>query len=284
MNYRLLALHAHPDDESSKGAGTVARYADAGVEAVLLTATGGEAGDILNPSMDAAAVRRNLSDIRRRELEEAAAIIGFHEIVLLGYRDSGMPDTADNDHPDAFVNAAFDDVLGRVVNVVRRVRPHVVLGYDAHEWYPHPDHLRIHELSLALGEAAADPDRFPEAGDPWKISKLYAPAWTVRRTRALHEAMEELGLESPFGRRMERLDEFGDHGKRLTSIDVSDQIDRARAALRAHRTQVDPDGFWFRIPLETVRDSYPFEDFELLESRGVWDAAETDLFAGVQPA
>lgn len=281
MNYRLLAFHAHPDDESSKGAGTVARYADAGVEAVLLTATGGEAGDILNPSMDAPAVRENLSGIRRRELEEAAAIIGFHEIVLLGYRDSGMADTADNDHRDAFVNAAFEDVLGRVVTVVRRVRPHVVLGYDDHEWYPHPDHLRVHELSLALWSAAADPHRFPEAGDPWGISKLYAPMWTARRTRTLHQAMEDLGLESPFGRWIDRLDESADRTKRVTSIDVSDQIERARAALRAHRTQVDPDGFWFQIPADTVRDAYPFEDFELLESRVGWDEGEGDLFAGI---
>ena len=281
MNRRLLALHAHPDDESSKGAGTVARYARAGVETVLLTATGGEAGDILNPALDSRAIKENLSDVRRGELEEAAAIIGFHEIVLLGYRDSGMADSADNHHPDAFVKADFESVLSRVVSVVRRVRPHVVLGYDKHEWYPHPDHLRIHELSLAVWEAAADPIRFTDSGDPWEIAKLYAPAWTVRRTRALHQAMEDLGLESPFARWMERLDDDAADRKRITHVDVTDHVDQARDALRAHRTQVDPDGFWFQIPADTIREVYPFEDFELLASRVGWDEGENDLFAGI---
>ena len=281
MNRRLLALHAHPDDESSKGAATVARYADDGVETVLLTATGGEAGDILNPAIDAATVGDNLTDVRRRELEDAAAIIGFHEIVLLGYRDSGMAGTEDNRHPDAFANADFESVLGRVVSVVRRVRPQIVLGYDDHEWYPHPDHLRVHELSLAVWEAAADPQRFPDAGDPWAISKLYAPTFTGRGVQALHDAMEARGRESPFARWLERLDDSTDNEKRITRIDVSEHIERARDALRAHRTQVDPDGFWFQVPVATVRQVYPFEDFELLATRAGWHPDETDLFAGI---
>ncbi|RPI21503.1 MAG: hypothetical protein EHM57_06530 [Actinobacteria bacterium] len=166
MARTLVALHAHPDDESSKGAGTVARYSDEGVRSVLVTATGGEAGDILNPAMDLPGVKENLHAIRRDELAEAAKIIGFDEVILLGYRDSGLPDTAHNHDPEAFANADADEVLARLVAIVRAERPQVVLGYDSHERYPHPDHLRIHDLSLALFTAAAEPDSFPEAGEP----------------------------------------------------------------------------------------------------------------------
>jgi mycothiol S-conjugate amidase len=273
----LVALHAHPDDESSKGAGTVARYVDRGVRAVLVCATGGEAGEILNPAMDRPEIAARLSDLRAEELREAAAIIGYDDVVTLGYRDSGMPDTEHNAHPDAFVNAPFDEILERLVGIVRRERPEVVLGYDDHERYPHPDHLRIHDLSLAVFEAAADPGRFPEAGPTWAISRLYAPVFTVRRVRTLHETMLDRGLESPFERWMERLDDAEDDpGAVHAHIDVTGFVERARDALRAHRTQIDPDGFWFSVPVDIVEETYPFEDFELLASRDASTAAGAD--------
>jgi mycothiol S-conjugate amidase len=277
----LLALHAHPDDESSKGAGTVARYVDRGVRAVLVCATGGEAGDILNPAMDRPEIVARLPELRAEELREAAAIIGYDEVYTLGYRDSGMPDTDHNAHPDAFVNAPFEDVLAQVVAIVRAERPAVLLGYDDHEQYPHPDHLRIHDLSLAAFDAAADPDRFPEAGEPWAVDRLYAPVFAVTRIRALHETLVERGLDSPFERWMERLDGVEDDpDKTRAHIDVTGYIERARDALRAHRTQIDPDGFWFQVPLEIVEEVYPYEDFELLASRDDSSArhATSDLF------
>jgi mycothiol S-conjugate amidase len=280
----LVALHAHPDDESSKGAGTVARYVDRGVRAVLVCATGGEAGDILNPAMARPEISARLAELRAEELREAAAIIGYDEVVPLGYRDSGMPDTEHNAHPDAFVNASFDEVLERMVRIIRRERPDVVLGYDDHERYPHPDHLRIHDLSLAVFEAAADPDRFPESGPPWAIPRLYAPVFTVRRVRRLHEAMLERDLESPFERWMERLEDAGDDPDVVHAhIDITGFVERARDALRAHRTQIDPDGFWFQVPLEIVEEVYPFEDFELLASRdeATSPGADGDLFLPV---
>jgi mycothiol S-conjugate amidase len=278
---RLIALHAHPDDESSKGAGTVAKYVDAGARAVLVTATGGEAGDILNPAMDRPEVKANLAAVRRTELEEAAKVIGYHDVILLGYRDSGMPDTQDNARPDAFTNAADDEVLGRLVEIVRREKPQVVLGYDSHERYPHPDHLAIHRHGLELFTAAADPDCFPEAGPPWAIQKLYAPVFSVKRLVALHEVALAAGRESPYADWLERMDPEADFGKRLTSIDVAATLGRGRDALRAHRTQVDPDGFWFSIPEELVLKAYPYEDFELLASRVPVENNETDLFAGI---
>jgi mycothiol S-conjugate amidase len=281
MERTLVALHAHPDDESSKGAGAVAGYHDDGVRCVLITATGGEAGDVLNPALDRPEVAERLAEIRSRELAAAAAIIGYDDVVLLGYRDSGMPGSADNSHEAAFVNADFDAVLEQVVQVVRSERPDVFLGYDAHERYPHPDHIRVHQISLAVWHAAADPQRFPDAGPPWAIPKMYAPAWTVRRMQALHHAMEESGRESPYARWMEGLDRDEEDERRLTAVDVGRSIERARAALRAHETQVDPNGFWFKVPAAVVRAAYPYEDFELLATRVGWDEHETDLFAGI---
>jgi mycothiol S-conjugate amidase len=283
----LLALHAHPDDESSKGAGTVARYVDRGVRAVLVCATGGEAGDILNPALDQPEIAARLPELRAEELREAAAIIGYDEVIALGYRDSGMPDTEHNAHEQAFVNAPFEEVLGRLVAIVRRERPDVLLGYDDHERYPHPDHLRIHDLSLAVFDAAADARRFPEAGPAWEIRRAYAPVFAVSRIRDLHDAMLERGLESPFEQWMERLDGVADDPtKTRAQIDVTGYVERARDALRAHRTQIDPDGFWFRVPVELVHEVYPFEDFELLASRDADTArrAATDLFLPMQLA
>lgn len=277
----LLALHAHPDDESSKGASTVAKYVAQGTRAVLVTATGGEAGDILNPEMDSPEIAANLPQVRAAELAEAARIIGFDEVVMLGYRDSGMPGSDANNHPSAFCRQPYHEVLERLVGVVRRERPDVVLGYDAHEFYPHPDHLRVHELSMALANAAADETRFPDAGDPWQIQKLYAPVFTLERITTLHNAMLESVGESPFEMWLDRLNGIEEPSRKVTRVDVTGLVDIGRDALRAHRTQVDPDGFWFAVPTDVVEAVYPWEDFELLYSSVGWSEGESDLFTGV---
>jgi mycothiol S-conjugate amidase len=274
----LLAVHAHPDDESSKGAATVAAAVAAGVHCVLVTATGGEAGDVLNPAMDRPEVRANLAEFRAKELAEAAAIIGYAEVVELGYRDSGMPDTPANSHPDALANADFDEVLARVVAEVRRVRPGVMLGYDAHERYPHPDHLVVHRVALAAYEAAADPAVLPEAGEPWAVDRLLAPVWTVRRLLALHEAAVAAGIESPWADRLEGLDPAEDLDRDLVAVPVHETMAVAREALRAHRTQVDPDGPWLSVPLDVVLAAYPFEDFEVLAARAPLPPGATGIF------
>ena len=277
----LLAIHAHPDDESSKGAATVAHYAAAGVHCVLVTATGGEAGDILNPAMDRPDVKERLAELRKEELLEAARIIGYGEVRELGYRDSGMPDTEANAHPAALVNASHEEVLGRLVTIVRDLRPDVIFGYDDHERYPHPDHLAVHRLALDLFDAAADPNRFPGTGNPWSAARLFAPVFTVRRIRALHDASIDRGLESPFQRWIDSLDGATDDGKLLVSVDVADTLEVGRDALRAHRTQIDPDGFWFKLPTDVVAEVYPYEDFELLRARVPLPEGAKDLFAGL---
>ncbi len=279
----LLAFHAHPDDESSKGAGTVSMLADRGVRCVLVTATGGEAGDILNPAMDSPDVAENLKAIREEELMEAARIQGYEEVVLLGYRDSGMPDSPDNANPEAFANQDEEDVLRSLVRIVRRVRPDVFLGYDAHEFYPHPDHLRVHDMSVKVFHAAADGDRFPGEGDPWQIKRLYAPhVFTLRKMTTLHEAMLDRHGFSPFEQWLARLDGRPDRPESaIVRIDVTGYVERGRDALRAHRTQIDPNGSWFQVPTDLVEDVYPWEEFELLASSVETPAGSDDLFAGL---
>ncbi len=278
----LLTVHAHPDDESSKGAGTVARYHDEGVRTVLVTCTGGEAGDILNAAMDRPEVRADLPAIRRRELHRAAAIIGYDEVVWLGYRDSGMPGTPENEHPDAFANAPMEEAVGRLVEVIRRERPQVIVTYpDDQQGYPHPDHLRVHDISVLAFDAAGDPDAYPDAGEPWQPLKLYYSAWARARMVAIHEKFLELGLESPFS------DEWftrpWPEDRITTNIDTSGFGHVRGDALLAHATQIDPASpFWFGLPPEEIAKLNDQEEYILARSLVETPVPETDLFAGVR--
>ncbi|MEA2703419.1 MAG: mycothiol S-conjugate amidase [Actinomycetota bacterium] len=281
---RLLTVHAHPDDESSKGAGTVHRYAREGARCVLVCCTGGEEGDILNPAMERPEVRDRLHEVRMDELHRAAAIIGYDEVVLLGYRDSGMPGTEANANPDAFAAVELRDSIGRLVEVIRRERPHVVVTYaDDQEGYPHPDHLRVHDISVVAFDAAGDVDAYPEAGPPWQPSKLYYSAWTKARLMAMHAKFLELGIESPFSE--EWFDRPGLDHRITTRIEIAPEDDVRRDALLAHATQIDPASpFWFGLPADADRE-YPWDDYILARSLVDAPVPEDDLFAGLrQPA
>ncbi len=279
----LLSVHAHPDDEASKGAPTVARYHAEGVRTVLVCCTGGEEGDILNPAMDTPEVRADIARVRRAELAASTAIIGYDETVLLGYRDSGMPDSEANARPDSFAQADLEEAVGKLVEVIRRERPQVVITYgDDQAEYPHPDHLRVHEVSVLAFDSAGEPGRFPEAGLPFSPSKLYYSVWSGERFRKIHEKFLELGLESPFDdkwlKRMTRTEPY------TTTIDVTGHTHVRAEALKAHATQVDPNSkFWFGLPPEVQGEIHPVEEFRLAWSRvGPTEVTEVDLFAGVR--
>jgi mycothiol S-conjugate amidase len=261
----------------------MARYADEGARVVLVCATGGEEGDILNPRMDRPGIKERMKELRAAELETACDILGVERIYMLGYRDSGMPESPSNQRPDAFCNADPDEVVARLVKIIRDERPDVVLSYDESRGYEHPDHVRVHELGRKAWQEAGDGDRFPDAGAPWSPSKLYYFAtFTRKRMRALHEAAVNEGIESPFGGFLENWDEMGfDDPEITTQIDVSDYIDLRSKALLAHATQIDPDSFWFAIPDDMQRKVYPWEDFTLIESRVKSDLPEDDLYAGL---
>ncbi len=280
----LLTVHAHPDDEASKGAATVHRYAREGVRCVLVCATGGEEGEILNPAMDRPEVQERLHELRLEELQRSAGIIGYHEVVMLGYRDSGMAGSEANTRPGSFAAADLGEAIGRLVEVIRRERPQVVVTYaDDQEGYPHPDHLRVHDISVVAFDAAGDPDAYPAAGPPWQSSKLYYSAWTKGRLLAMHEKFLELGLESPFTD--EWLARPGLDARITSRIEVLPEDDVRDAALLAHATQVDPASpFWFGLPPETG-NAYPYDDYILARSLVDAPVPEDDLFAGLrQPA
>ncbi|MBM3660715.1 MAG: mycothiol conjugate amidase Mca [Actinobacteria bacterium] len=282
----LITVHAHPDDEASKGSATVARYADEGVRTSLVCCTGGEAGDILNPAVDTPEVRADLFRVRMQELENSAAAIGYSAVHLLGYHDSGMPDSDDNARPDNFWNAPIEEAVERLVRLIRLERPQVIVTYaDDRKFYPHPDHIRVHEISLPAFEAAGDPRAFPSAGPAWQPSKLYYTGFSRSRVQALHDEYVRRGEESPYTHWFER--ELPDHAERFTTfVDVGDWLHRRRAALLAHRTQVDPEGFWMRLPDDAIRRVFPWDEYLLARSlvdTGVAEGdTEDDLFAGAR--
>jgi mycothiol S-conjugate amidase len=281
----LLSVHAHPDDESSKGASTVARYHAEGVRTVLVCCTGGEEGDILNPAMDTPEVRADIGKVRMAELKAATDIIGYDETIMLGYRDSGMADSEANKHPDCFAAAPLDEAVERLVAIIRHERPQVVITYpDEQNRYPHPDHLRVHEVSLVAFGAAADPDQFPEAGEPFAPSKLYYSVWAAERFRQIHAKYLELNLESPFDD--EWLARVTKDDPYTTMIDIDGYQHIRGDALKAHATQVDPTSkFWFGLPPDVMRDIFPFDQFWLAQSTiGSTDVSEDDLFAGIRPS
>ncbi len=277
----LLTVHAHPDDESSKGAGTVAKYHDAGIRTVLVCCTGGEEGDILNPAMDRDEVREDLPAVRQGELERAAKIIGYDETIMLGYRDSGMPDSEANARPDAFANAPLDEAVGRLVAILRRERPQVVVTYgDDQKGYPHPDHLMVHDITMPAIDRAADPAWYPEAGEVHQVSKVYWTMWSRARIVAMHEKFVELGLESPFDEKW--LERPSQDDRITTRVDIRDHNEVRWDALLAHATQVDPDSpFWFGLPREVASTLHPWDEYELARSEVDSDESTGDLFDGI---
>jgi mycothiol S-conjugate amidase len=225
-----------------------------------------------------------LAEVRREELMRSAAIIGYDTVELLGYHDSGMPDTEVNAREDYFWNADFDEAIGRLVAIIRRDRPQVIVTYgDDQRHYAHPDHLRVHDISVPAFERAADPYWYPEAGEPWQPLKLYYTVWSRRRMLGLHEKFLELGLESPFGEDwMERMRNL-EHDDRVTTlVPIAEHYDVREKALLAHATQVDPESpFWFGLPTEVARDVHPWDDYILARSLVDSEPPEDDLFAGI---
>jgi mycothiol S-conjugate amidase len=280
---RLMAVHAHPDDESSKGAATMAKYAAEGVQVLVATCTGGERGDVLNAKMDRPEVWENLAEIRRAEMAAARQILGVDQ-VWLGFVDSGFPE-GDPLPPLPEGCFAVQDVevaAARLVAHIRRFRPHVLLTYDEKGGYPHPDHLMCHKVSMAAVSMAADPKAVPEAGPVWQVKKVYYHMGGHRnRFMRLDELMHEHGLEPVY---TERLASFPDDQRayRLTTfIPCADFFSVRDDALRAHATQIDPDGHWFAVPSEIQKIGWPTEDYQLVLSTVPTVIPEGDLFSGI---
>ena len=285
-----MAVHAHPDDESSKGAATMANYVADGVDVLVVSCTDGERGDVLNPALkDDPEILRNLPEVRRREMARAQQILGVRH-TWLGFVDSGLPEGDPLPPlPDGcFALEPIEVTTEALVRVIRDFRPHVMTTYDENGGYPHPDHIRTHEVSMRAFEAAGDPDQFPGTGDPWQPSKLYYHlTFHKKRLVALHEACLAEGMESPFGDWLATWEDKPEDAARLTTrVPCGDYFEVRDAALKAHATQVDPDGRWFHLSTDTQRLVWPTEDYQLARSLvpdvRAADGYEDDLFAGLR--
>jgi len=281
-----MFVHAHPDDESSKGAATMARYAKEGYRISVVTLTDGGAGEILNPAMDRPGILERMTQIRQEELERALQILGVTDHFDLGYADSGYVENFDGDGsrlaPDCFFNVPIDEPVQRLVAIVRRVQPDVLVTYPEGGGYPHPDHIRCHDVAVAAYHAAADPSAYPQAGAPWTVRKLYyVGAFNRRKVEALHTACLARGIESPFTGWLERWDP-DETDPSTTHVDVGEYLAQRSQALLAHATQIDPDGMWFTVPDDVVQQVYPYEDFELAHAHVDTQIPEDSLFAGLE--
>jgi len=284
---RLMAVHAHPDDESSKGAATTARYADEGARVMVVTLTGGERGDILNPAMDLPDVHGRIHEIRIDEMAKAAEILGV-EHHWLGFVDSGLPEGDPLPPlPDGcFALVPLVESTERLVRVIREFKPHVLTTYDENGGYPHPDHIRTHQVSMAAYDAAADYRLYPDAGEPWSVSKLYYNHGFIRqRMQLIQDEFEKRGEEGPFAKWLKDWDpELDVLADRITTrIECSKYFAQRDDALLAHATQIDPKGAFFRTPIEWQQRLWPTEEYELARSRVPVTLPEDDLFAGIDP-
>jgi mycothiol S-conjugate amidase len=283
---RLMTVHAHPDDESSKGAATCARYVADGHDVMVVTCTGGERGSVLNPAMDSPEVVANMTQIRRDEMARAAEILGVRHR-WLGFVDSGLPE-GDPKPPlpeGCFAVGDLEEQTGALVALIREFRPHVLVTYDENGGYPHPDHIRCHEISVAAFDAAGDPDRFPERGAPWQPLKLYySHGFSRKRMMAFHQALLAEGLESPYAEWLQHwAEDKPDPNDRVTTqVNCADYFEVRDKALLAHATQIDPTSRWFAVPLRLQRSIWPTEDYELVRSLVDSATPEDDLFAGIR--
>ncbi len=281
---RLVAVHAHPDDEASKGAGTLARYAAEGHEVTVVTCTGGEAGDILNERIaEYPSVHRDLTGYRRLEMAAAAEALRVDHI-WLGYRDSGLPDEGEPVARQSFATIPVEISMLPLVRIIRRLRPHVLVTYDETGGYPHPDHIRTHEISIAAIDAAAR-DGHPELGEPWQVQKLYYDrGMSGQRLNAL---LEDYELHDPESERVVHLRDWRERRPRkdarlTTRVQVGEYLDARDKALRAHACQIPDDAWFFFWPHEVLRRAWPTDDYELVMSHVATTDSETSLFDGLQ--
>ena len=286
MSLRLLAVHAHPDDESSKGAATYAYYVNRGVSVTVVSCTGGERGDIQNDTLEKHAMaNRDMAGLRYREMAAAAAHIGCDHR-WLGYLDSGLPDEGESVPANSFAVVPLESSAAPLVKIIRELRPQVVHTYDQSGGYPHPDHIRTHEITVYAIAAAADPTRYPDAGAPWSVSKLYYDRiFNPDRMAAVYNRLVETEPDSERTAHMAEMQEWMKDrpvvSPATSQVSAADYFETRDNALRAHASQVAPHSRFFFLPNDLQRDVWPYEDYELAWSLVPITLPESDLFAGI---
>jgi mycothiol S-conjugate amidase len=285
VTLRLLSVHAHPDDESSKGAGTLAYYRSRGVDVMVVSATGGEEGRVLNETLAPEAVSmagRDLPGLRRVEMGRAAAVTGI-EHRWLGYADSGWPEDGEPEPINSFASIPLEISAEPLVRLIRDYRPQVLITYDENGGYPHPDHVRTHEISIYARDAAADPSRYPDAGPAWKIQKTYYDQiFNGPRVNAMYDALVAREPDSELVKQISEIRRWFDRPDLATThIPVGDLLETRDRALLSHASQVSPDSTFFLWPNDLQREVWPWEDFQLVDSAVAPELPENDLFAGI---
>lgn len=275
----LLGVFAHPDDEQLMS-GAFARAAAQGMRTGLICATRGEVGEIADPAL---ATRENLGKVREGELRAAATVLGIKYLWFLEYRDSGMIGTPENEDPSCFYRCADEEALGKIVRIVREFKPTVMVTFDETGGYGHPDHLTIHRLAAEAFSVAADPSRFPDAGEPWQAARLFYSGFPRSVSRRLIEFIRENQISSGF----QGLDpdKLGIPDERMTNVlDVSEWVAVKERSLAHHRTQMDPNGPFTRLPREMTREWRSREHFALAVGVPLPEGEEArgDLFAGLR--
>src|SRR5215472_11920938 len=280
----LMAVHAHPDDECMSTGGVLARYAREGIRTVLVTATRGEEGEVVDPDMNSDEVKPQLGDVRTAELECACKHLAVEEMHILGYRDSGMAGWATNNHPDCLAQADLQEATGRLVRLIRSIRPHVITCYDEQGGYGHPDHIQVHRMTVAAFHAAGDATQYPEIGPvPWQPQKLYYTVYPRSYIWTRYEIMRAMGAAIPADRPdfdPNKVDGTPDE-LITTRVAIGDFVSQKMSALRCHRTQIAPDWWFTRIPQDVLRDKFGQECFIRVASHVPVNGHEDDLFAGL---
>ena len=255
MAQTILVILAHPDDESGFGA-TLARHAQAGDRIVLVNTTRGEVGDIAPVSN---ATHATLPAVRAQELRNAADALGIAEARFLGYRDSGMDGSDLNNDPRAYTQADDEDVISRLVQIVREVRPQIVVTFEPGGWYGHPDHKLASKHATAAFDKAGEPSCYPETGEAWSAEKLYYAAFLPSTFENMREAFKAAGIDTDEMPEMEldpTLAEQVTH-----KIPVGAFLAQKRAGMAAHVTQSQIFGRMLAIPLETFAPYAGEENF-----------------------
>jgi LmbE family N-acetylglucosaminyl deacetylase len=257
---RLMAIFAHPDDETFSIGGTLAKLAADADEITLVVATRGEEGEIA-PTVDVD--RADLGDVREGELNCAAQALGVDNLYLLGYRDSGMEGTPANEHPQAFINAKAEEVIERLVELIRSHQPEVVITFEPNGGYGHPDHIAIHRYTRQAFTAAGDTSAYPEAGKAWEPSRLYYTAIPRSFFDEMRRRMVDEGIDTS---ELDWLDSDQNHWTEADInliVDVSDSVEDKWAALECHQTQFGPDHLFRKLPAEISKALMAHEYFAL---------------------
>ena len=276
----LLVVHAHPDDESISTGGVLAKYSADGVRTVLTYCTRGEAGDILNPEFVSPEPGMGITEIRAIELEKALNVLDVESVHFLDYRDSGMAGTPENHHPQAFARADKQEATARLVKIIRRVRPHVIVTYNEKGTYLHPDHIMANRITLRAFKAAGDRDYNTPGGlEPWQPSRLFFTAIPLERIRRMHRVYVEQGEEPDFDPEV-----LGTSEDKISAvIDVRKFLSRKLEALNCHQSQMNPNGIFRRMPEKLREEAMGYEHFECVHGCTPVNGKEGDLFVGLYP-